>query len=656
MSNMAELVGTQLDNYRIVEKIGEGGMGAVYRAVDVMLERDVALKFLRPELAREPELVQRFRSEAVMLARLNHHFIAPIYGLHRYGDDLFIAMEYVPGETLDARLKRLSRLPPGTALHVTSMVLQALDYAHRLGVVHRDIKPGNIIVAPAGTLKVMDFGIARVLGSERRTRVGSIVGTLAYMAPEQIQGLDTDQRADLYSVGIMLYEMLVGHVPFKADTDWALMQAQIGQQPQMPREDIDLPEVLESAVLRALEKSPERRFQNAFEFHSALEAAARQLEGRGTSAPMTSLAPGGETHPPQPTGVSGVASWEETRVSVPTPLPVSPSGLMGRGLTPPGSVPLSGAGVPAPPPPSGVQLSPPAATPAAAPVALPSTPPPVAAVAPAAGRAAAPKAPHAAASSKGRTLWLVVGVAVLALVAGAAAWFAWLRPSGIAAEQVDPIAEVLGAPPTGVDRVLIGDGGAALADGAVPDVPPVPSAPATGATPGARPAPRRDASASAPRGSVRSDADTPVAPDLATPPEAAGPAPVEDAPPPAEASAASAASAPLEVFKNVKMVRQSGPELDVELHFEPGQLSIRNVGGRHALHTLGYGSIAAAEYYESRHTRVFVRTTRHWLTLKTAGGAGVLLRLEREDQQKVIDEVERRLGRPVQVTDTKEEK
>src|SRR5262245_38110628 len=216
-------------------------MGSVYRAVDIMLERDVALKFLRPELSREPELVQRFRAEAVMLARLNHHFIAPIFGLHRYGEELFIAMEYVPGETLDTRLKRITRFPPNEAMHVTSMLLQALDYAHRLGVVHRDIKPGNVILTPAGTLKVMDFGIARVLGQERRTRAGAIVGTIAYMAPEQIQGLDADQRADLYSVGTLLYEMLTGHVPFQADTDWAMMQAQIGQPPPPFGADVAVP-------------------------------------------------------------------------------------------------------------------------------------------------------------------------------------------------------------------------------------------------------------------------------------------------------------------------------------------------------------------------------------------------------------------------------
>jgi hypothetical protein len=127
------------------------------------------------------------------------------------------------------------------------------------------------------------------------------------------------------------------------------------------------------------------------------------------------------------------------------------------------------------------------------------------------------------------------------------------------------------------------------------------------------------------------------------------------APPPVETPPAGAV-APLEVIKNVKMVRQSGPEMNVELHFEPGQLSIRNVGGRYALHTLGYDAISTAEYHESRHTRVFVRTTRHWLTLRTAGGEGVLLRLERENQQKVIAEVERRLGRPVQVTDPQEER
>ena len=199
------MIGAQILNYRIVEKLGDGGMGSVYKAVDVMLEREVALKFLRPELAEQPDLVERFRSEAVVLARLTHQNVASLFGLHRHGNDFFMAMEYVPGKTVEALLKQNGRLSVEHASQVASHVLHALDYAHRHGVVHRDIKSANIIVTPGGNVKVMDFGIARVLGTERRTRVGFVVGTIGYMAPEQIQGLDVDGRTDIYAVGVVLY-------------------------------------------------------------------------------------------------------------------------------------------------------------------------------------------------------------------------------------------------------------------------------------------------------------------------------------------------------------------------------------------------------------------------------------------------------------------
>jgi serine/threonine-protein kinase len=267
------MIGTQLDNYRVDEKIGEGGMGAVYRAYDVMLEREAALKFLRPELSAQPDLIERFRSEAKAVARLNHANVAGIYGLHHHQTDLFMAMEFVPGPTLHEVIASQGRLPVGHAVAIAAAVLSALEYAHAQGIVHRDIKTANIIVRPDGRVKVMDFGIARVLGSQRHTRTGFAVGTLAYMAPEQIQGLEVDGRADIYSLGIVLYEMLSGRTPFAGGTDWQMMQSHISMAPPPLSSSVEVPEEVERVVMRALAKEPVDRFASATEFRRALKAS-----------------------------------------------------------------------------------------------------------------------------------------------------------------------------------------------------------------------------------------------------------------------------------------------------------------------------------------------------------------------------------------------
>lgn len=337
------MIGAQILNYRIVEKLGDGGMGSVYKAVDVMLEREVALKFLRPELAEQPDLVERFRSEAVVLARLTHQNVAGLYGLHRNGNDFFMAMEYVPGKTVEALLKQNGRLSVEHAAQVASHVLHALDYAHRHGVVHRDIKAANIIVTPGGNVKVMDFGIARVLGTERRTRVGFVVGTIGYMAPEQIQGLDVDGRTDLYAVGVVLYEMLTGRMPFQGDTEYAVMQAQVQQMPMPPRVFAEIPVAVETCVMRALAKQPADRFQTATEFNGMLQSAVRL----GASVPSGS---GSFARPA-----------DETREFKSDPALQIPS---------PGSRP------PAPPPSAAVPAAPPYVPPASTPVPPSSSVPP----------------------------------------------------------------------------------------------------------------------------------------------------------------------------------------------------------------------------------------------------------------------------------------
>jgi serine/threonine-protein kinase len=270
------------NSYRIVEKVGEGGMGAVYRAVDLMLERDVAIKAIRPELSRDPEMVERFRTEARSLARVSHPAIATIYSFFQDGGDLFLAMEYVRGRSLSRVLEAEGALPWDRAVRLLASALDGIAEAHRAGIIHRDLKPDNLMITEtksADTVKVTDFGIARMAGSGHLTRTGLMVGTLRYMAPEQIQGEEADARSDIYSLGGVLYQMLTGRPAFEGKSDYAILKAQIEEMPSPPSTTAPapgIPEWLDRAVLRALAKKPADRFQS-------VEAMRRFLDTRGAA-------------------------------------------------------------------------------------------------------------------------------------------------------------------------------------------------------------------------------------------------------------------------------------------------------------------------------------------------------------------------------------
>ena len=274
------MIGRTIGNYRIDGKLGEGGMGTVYRGIDVMLDRPVAIKVLRPEFATKDSVVERFRTEAVNLAKLNHPNIATLYAMLGEGDELFMVLEFVRGETLDVTMRARGPLPAEEAVPAFCQVLDGIDHAHELGIVHRDLKPANIMVTDRGTLKVLDFGIARLFGSSRLTRAGNIVGTLEYMPPEQVRGLETDGRSDIYSLGMVLYEMLTGRVPLEHDSEFELMKMQVEEMPSPPRKwNPGIPETIESAITRAIQKRPEDRFQTAGGFRESLLEA-----GFGTKA------------------------------------------------------------------------------------------------------------------------------------------------------------------------------------------------------------------------------------------------------------------------------------------------------------------------------------------------------------------------------------
>lgn len=271
----------QIGHYKIIGKIGEGGMGEVYKGLDTMLEREVAIKLMRPELINRQEIVDRFKSEAVATGRMNHSNITTLYNFGQINNQYYMALEFVSGETLENILKKHGALPWRDAVNYTVAMLAGLAYAHQLGIVHRDLKPTNIMVNDQGTVKIMDFGIARILGKARLTRTGNFIGTLEYTPPEQIQGKEGDARSDIYSLGAVLYEMLTGQVLFTGTTEFDLMNAQIREKPRPPRKlNADIPAELEKIVLQAVEKDPAKRFSSAAEFSQALQKLLQRTESK----------------------------------------------------------------------------------------------------------------------------------------------------------------------------------------------------------------------------------------------------------------------------------------------------------------------------------------------------------------------------------------
>ncbi len=266
------MIGTTIANYRIEEKLGEGGMGVVYKATDINLDRLVAIKVLSADLSQDPGLLERFRAEAKAQAHLNHTNIASLYTLLTVDNHTSIVMEYLEGETLDQMLRRRGLIPSEEAVPLFRQALLGIGFAHRMGIVHRDIKPSNIMVNKYGVVKVMDFGIAKVLGGQRLTRTGTQVGTVSYMSPEQIRNRPVDIRSDIYSLGVTLYELLTAHLPFESDSEFEVMSDHVNTPPPPPTRHYPyIPRGIEQCVLKALEKNPDARFQTVEDFGSALE-------------------------------------------------------------------------------------------------------------------------------------------------------------------------------------------------------------------------------------------------------------------------------------------------------------------------------------------------------------------------------------------------
>lgn len=271
------MIGEKIHSYQINAHLGQGGMGHVYRATDTMLGREVALKMLHPQLTVEPQFLERFKKEARVLAQLLHPNIAVIYNFIEQGGNHFMVMEYVEGKTLDELMKRYGALPAGFLVPVFIQALEGLQHAHRKNVFHRDIKPANLMLTPDGTVKLMDFGIAKVQGEQKMTQVNKIVGTVEFMAPELIQGKDASAASDIYSMGVTLYELVAGKLPFESDTDFNLMQDILKKKIDPPvKFNASVPRALSDIIMKALDKKPENRFADARAFQQALLSAFPQ--------------------------------------------------------------------------------------------------------------------------------------------------------------------------------------------------------------------------------------------------------------------------------------------------------------------------------------------------------------------------------------------
>jgi eukaryotic-like serine/threonine-protein kinase len=304
------VIGTTISHYHILAQLGEGGMGVVYRAADLKLDRTVALKFLAPEFVRDTEAKARFVHEAKAASALDHPNICTIHGIEETPDGrLFIAMACYQGETLKDMIAR-GPLDLATAVAIASQVAQGLAKAHGLGIVHRDIKPANVFVTEDGLVKLLDFGIAKLAGQTQVTRTGAVLGTVHYMSPEQVQGQEVDRRTDLWSLAVILYEMLAGRPPFTGESPQSVAYAIVhGEPPPLAGQREDVPRELDLAITRCLGKTPAERYQGIEAFLQVLQP----LAGPGDTRLVPASGPPAST--PWPTR----AVCNPTRASPPSP-------------------------------------------------------------------------------------------------------------------------------------------------------------------------------------------------------------------------------------------------------------------------------------------------------------------------------------------------
>ncbi len=272
---------TFAERFQIIEELGIGGMGKVYRAVDKKLNEEVALKLIKPEIASDKKVIERFRNELKIARKIVHKNVGRMYELMEDEGAHYITMEYVPGEDLRSFIRRSGQLAVGTSLRITKQVAEGLSEAHRLGVVHRDLKPSNVMIDKEGSARIMDFGIARSLRGAELTREGIAVGTPAYMSPEQARGEDLDHRTDVWSLGVVLYEMLTGQLPFKGKSEQAVVHSILNDEPEpLTKLRSDVTQELGRIVEKALAKSPDKRYANIDEMMTDIQSVEKEHETR----------------------------------------------------------------------------------------------------------------------------------------------------------------------------------------------------------------------------------------------------------------------------------------------------------------------------------------------------------------------------------------
>ncbi len=303
---MSSLIGRTIDTYEVHSVLGQGGMGIVYLARDTTLDREVALKLMDAGLTRDESFLKRFQSEAKALAKLQNPNIVSIYALRETEEGLCIVMEYVQGNTLADQLREQGTLPIDRTIRIFRQILNAFDHAHSAGIIHRDIKPGNILLTPEDIVKVTDFGLAKIQATNQATMTMGTGGTLYYMSPEQVRGLaNVDKRGDIYSLGMTLFETLTGAVPFDSQTDFTIRQAIVeGNIPSPDTYLPSLPKGLKQVIMKSIARLPDDRYQTASEMWEALEAAtesrpatriAQRKPERVTASTMSSEKTSGRT-------------------------------------------------------------------------------------------------------------------------------------------------------------------------------------------------------------------------------------------------------------------------------------------------------------------------------------------------------------------------
>jgi len=269
---------TFAERYQIIEELGKGGMGRVYKAHDTKIKEKIALKLIKPEIAKDKKTIERFSNELRLARKVRHKNVCGMFDIGEEKGTHYITMEFVPGEDLRSLIRRIGQLPIGKSIAIAKQICEGLAEAHRLGVVHRDLKSNNIMIDKEGNVRIMDFGIARSIEAKGITGAGVMIGTPEYMSPEQVEGKEVDQRSDIYSLGIILYEMVTGRVPFEGDTPFTVGVKHKSEMPQNPKElNTQISDDLNRMILRCLEKEKERRYQSTGEVCSELENIERGI-------------------------------------------------------------------------------------------------------------------------------------------------------------------------------------------------------------------------------------------------------------------------------------------------------------------------------------------------------------------------------------------